>query len=96
MESSIRKRIKEIKKEIQSLEIIRPGKITKQKRGSKEERYNYNYLSYTFQNKGYTEYIKEKYIERVIRETDNFRKFKELSDEWIELSIKLSKLEMKS
>ena len=96
MKNSIKRRIKELKKEIQKLELIRPGKITKQIRGLKEERYHYNYLSYTFQNKGYTEYIKEKYVERIIGETDDFKKFKDLSDEWIELSIKLSKLEMKS
>ena len=96
MKNSIKRRIKELKKEIQKLEIIRPGKITKQIRGLKEERYHYNYFSYTFQNKGYTEYIKEKYAERIIGETDDFKKFKDLSDEWIELSIKLSKLEMKS
>ena len=44
MKNAIKRRIKELKKEIQKLEIIRPGKITKQKRGLKEERYHYNYL----------------------------------------------------
>jgi len=38
---------------------------------------------YRYQKKGYTEYIKEKYAERIIGETDDFKKFKDLSDEWI-------------
>lgn len=92
MKNSIRKRIKEIKKEIRTLEVIRPGKLSRQKRGATQGRYNY--LSYTFQNKGCTEYVRGKHVEKINRETEDYRKFKELSDEWVELSIKLSKLEM--
>ena len=89
----LKKRIEEIKKEIGTLDIIRPGKLSKQKRRKNDR---YNYLSYTFKNKGETEYIKEKYIPKIMEETENFIKFKKLSEEWIELSIKLSKIEMKS
>ena len=63
MKNSIRKRIKEIKKEIRMLEVIRPGKLSKQKRGTTQGRYNY--LSYTFQNKGRTEYIRGKYLDSI-------------------------------
>ena len=94
MKKSTREQIKEIKKEIQQLEIIRPGKLSKQTRGIKKG--TYNYLSYTFQNKGATDYIKEKHVERVNKEVEAFRRFKYLSDEWIKLSIKLSKQEMKN
>lgn len=94
MENTIKNRINEVKKEIQALEIIRPGKMSKQRRGEKKR--TYNYLSYTFQNKGATDYIKEKFVEKVNNETEAYNKFKELSDEWIELSIKLSTLEMKN
>jgi len=94
MENTIKNRINEVKKEIQALEIIRPGKMSKQRRGEKKR--TYNYLSYTFQNKGATDYIKEKFVEKVNNETEAYNRFKELSDEWIELSIKLSTLEMKN
>ena len=93
MKNAIKNRIKEIKNEIQALEIIRPGKLSKQKRGDKKR--TYNYLSYTFKNKGATDYIKEKFIMKINKETEGYHKFKELSDEWVELSIKLSTLEMK-
>ncbi len=93
MKKSIENRINEVKNEIQSLEVIRPGKLSKQKRGTKKG--TYNYLSYTFQNKGATDYIKEKFVEKINNETNAYQRFKELSDEWIELSIKLSTLEMK-
>ena len=94
MKNAIKNRINELKKEIMALEVIRPGKLSKQKRGDKKR--TYNYLSYTFKNKGATDYIKEKFVEKVNKETTDYNKFKELSDEWIELSIKLSTLEMKS
>ena len=93
MKNAIRNRINEIKNEIQTLEIIRPGKLSKQKRGDKKR--TYNYLSYTFRNKGATDYIREKFVEKVNDETEAYDKFKNLSEEWIELSIKLSTLEMK-
>jgi len=93
MKNTIKNRINEIKNEIQTLEIIRPGKLSKQKRGDKKR--TYNYLSYTFKNKGATDYIREKFVERVNAETEAYNKFKNLSEEWIELSIKLSTLEMK-
>jgi hypothetical protein len=93
MKDTLKKRIEKVKEEIQGLNIIRPGKLSKQKRGINSR---YNYLSYTFRNKGETDYIKEKYIPKIIKETDDFKKFRELSEEWIELSIELSKLEMES
>ena len=62
MKNSIRERIKEIKKALGTLEVIRPGKLSRQKRGTKQGRYNY--LSYTFQNKGRTEYVRKKYVEK--------------------------------
>ena len=93
MKNAIRNRINEIKNEIQTLEIIRPGKLSKQRRGDKKR--TYNYLSYTFRNKGATDYIREKFVEKVNGETEAYNKFKNLSEEWIELSIKLSTLEMK-
>ncbi len=93
MKNAIKNRINEIKNEIQALEIIRPGKMSKQRRGEKKR--TYNYLSYTFKNKGATDYIREKFVEKVNRETEDYHKFKELSDEWVELSIRLSTLEMK-
>lgn len=94
MKNAIEDRINEIKNEIQTLDIIRPGKLSKQKRGDKKR--TYNYLSYTFQNKGATDYIKEKFVEKVNKETEAYNRFKNLSDELIELSIKLSTLEMKT
>ena len=93
MKIAIKNRINEIKNEIQTLEIIRPGKLSKQKRGDKKR--TYNYLSYTFKNKGATDYIREKFVEKVNGENEAYNKFKNLSEEWIELSIKLSILEMK-
>lgn len=93
MKNAMRKRVKEIKKELMVLEVIRPGKLSKQKRGTGKGRYNY--LSYTFRNESYTEYVRGKCVDEIRKETEAYGKFKKLIDEWIELSIKLSKLKLK-
>ncbi len=41
MINSSKNRILEIKKELLVLEIVRPGNLTKQKRGQKKDMYNY-------------------------------------------------------
>ena len=93
MQNTDKNRIAEIKKEILTFEIVRPGNLTKQKRGTKDNKYNY--LSYTYKNKGKTEYIKGKYVQKIQKEIEDYNKFKNLINEWIDLSIKISKLEMK-
>ena len=94
MRNAMTKRVEEIKKELCRLRVVRPGKISMQKRGAGKRRYNY--LSYTFRNESYTEYIKANYVDEINKETEAYTKFKELIDEWVELSIKLSKLKMRA
>lgn len=92
----LEKRIKEIRSEISSLGDIRPGSLTQQSRSVKGEEYGqYWSLSYTFNGKSRTDYVSKKAIDQVRRETENFKKLRELIDEWTELSIELSKSKIK-
>ena len=94
MKNAMAERVEEIKKELCRVRVVRPGKISMQKRGAGKRRYNY--LSYTFRNESHTEYIKANHVDEINRETESYARFKELVDEWVELSIKLSKLKMKA
>ncbi len=87
-ENNRNKRIEEIKNELAKIGPIRPGALTKQARGGKGE---YYHLSYTYKNKGKTEYIRKSFVKMIEKEINNYILFKSLTDEWIELSIKNSK-----
>ena len=69
-EKQIKKRIKQIKEEILTIEEIRPGSITRQKRKGKGE---YFHLSYTHMNKGYTEYIRPEFVQMTKQQIENYK-----------------------
>ena len=87
------KRIEEIKSELAKIGSMRPGALTKQARGGKGE---YYHLSYTYKNKGKTEYIRKTFVNIIEKEINNYKLFKSLMDEWVELSINISKQNLKN
>lgn len=89
---NLQKRIETIKKRIASMDAMRPGSLTRQKRG---ESGTYYQLSYTHRGKGRTEYIREEFAEEIRRQIKNYKKFRELTDELIDLEIERSKIRMK-
>jgi hypothetical protein len=94
----IEKKINDVKKKLMSIEDMRPGSITQQYRKSrKSESYGtYWSLSYTFNKKGHTEYIRNELASEVKIQINNYKKFKKLTDEWIELSIQLAQEKLKN
>ncbi len=81
------KRIKKIKEEIFSLERFRSGSLTKQYKYPKEKTGAYYQLSYTYKMKSRTEYIKESKIEEVRNQIEEYKKFKRLIEELIDLEL---------
>jgi hypothetical protein len=53
-------------------------------------------LSYTFNKKGHTEYIRNELANEVNIQINNYKKFKILTDKWIELSIQLAQEKLKN
>jgi len=49
-------------------------------------------VSYTHLGKGRTEYVPPARIKEVKRQIANYRKFKELTQEWVTLALQLCKL----
>lgn len=87
----LEKRINEVKKEMYGLGPMRPGSLSKQTHAAGGAGEAYYQASYTFRRKGHTDYVRAEDYPRVKEETDTFRRFKELCDELVELSIAWSK-----
>lgn len=85
----IARRIEKIKKALADLGYMRPGSLSTQTRNWGGQ---YAQLSYTHLGKGHTEYVPPGRVIEVKRQIDNYRKFKELTQEWVTLAIELCKL----
>lgn len=85
------KRIQKIKQELQAIGDMRTGSLTQQfhKRGGK--RWPYWQISYTYKMRSKTEYVRDEFVEQLAKEIAEYKKYKELTAEWLELSIELSK-----
>ena len=81
--------IERIKAELTALGDMRPGSLSVQSRswGGK-----YSQLSYTHRGKGHTEYVRSERLEQVQRQVANYRRFRELTKEWVDLAIEMCKL----
>ena len=91
----IDKRIDKIKVELAKIDDMRPGSLTEQRRKPEDE-HGYYQLSYTHAGRGRTEYIPRSLVRNVRREIANYKRFKELTMEWIDLSIEKSRLRIKA
>jgi len=85
----IARRIEPIKKALARLGDLRPGSLSTQTRSWGG---HYAQLSYTHLGKGRTEYVPPARIKEVKRQIANYRKFKELTQEWVTLALQLCKL----
>ncbi len=88
-QQQIEAKIKETKAAINGLGRMRPGSLSHQTRARGQQ---YCQLSFSYDSKGHTEYIRPEHEEQVKRELRNYRRFRELMREWIGREIELSKL----
>lgn len=91
----IQKRIDRIKTQLAAIEDMRPGSLTRQYKDPESQSGPYYQLSYTRDMKSRTEYIARDSVREVRRQIANYRRFKALSTEWVNLSIEHSRLQMK-
>ena len=85
---AIKKEIDNIKKTLMALDRIRPGSLTTQKRARGTK---YHQLSYSYNGKGHTEYVRKKDVPAVRKELENYQKFRKLITTWVGLEIKLAR-----
>ena len=70
---------------------MRPGHLSVQRRAGGKDGRGYAQLSYTFQRRGRTDYVQPEDVERIKSEIANYRKFKDLCERLVALSIEESK-----
>jgi len=98
------KRIEEIKKLLSNLGAMRPGSISMQynvcgnpncrcKDPKNPQKHGpYHQLSYSHKGKSTTEFIKADMVEETMQQLLNFKEFKKLTAEWIDLSVQIARL----
>ena len=84
-------RIDAAKRAIAALGDMRPGHLSVQRRTGGKNRRGYAQLSYTFQKRSRTDYVQPEDMERIKSEIANYRKFKDLCERLVALSIEESK-----
>lgn len=82
--------IERIKAELMALDDMRPGSLSVQSRSWGGQ---YWQLSYTHRGKGHTEYVREEKREEVQEQVANYKRFRELTKEWVDLAIERCKLQ---
>lgn len=92
--AQIQKRIEKIKTELTTIGPMRPGSLTRQYKGPNRSSGPYYQLSYTRKMKGRTEYVPNQSAGQVRRQIANYKRFKALTEEWIDLAIEHSQLTM--
>jgi hypothetical protein len=78
-----------IKVRLAGLGRMHPGSLSAQKRTRGGE---YQQLSYSYLGKGHTRYVRPDEVPALERELANYRRFRELAAQWLQLEIELSRL----
>jgi len=91
----IEQQIEKIKAQLQEIGIMRPGALTQQYRNPKEHTRPFFQLSYTYRMKSRSEYIRPQFVADVSAQIENYKRFRALVDEWVDLGIQYSQLAMK-
>lgn len=94
-QNRIQKRIAAIQSQLAQLGPMRPGCLSRQYRDPKLKKGSYYQLSYTAQMKSRTEYIHPDLVPQIELELAEYRRHRELNQEWVQLSIEWSRLKIK-
>jgi hypothetical protein len=96
-------RIQLIKQKLLDLGPMRPGALSEQynvcgkpnckcKDPRRPQKHGpYYQLSYTHQGKSTTEFVKRDMLDEVRQQLANYATFRKLTDEWVELSVRIAK-----
>jgi hypothetical protein len=90
----IERRIAGIKDALATIGAMRPGSLTRQYKDPKGRSGPYWQISYTRAMKSHTEYVRQKCMADIRRQIAAYKRCKNLIEQWIDLSIEASKLNM--
>jgi hypothetical protein len=90
----IERRIDRIKNALLEIGPMRPGSLTRQYKDPQHHTGAYWQISYTRQMKSRTEYVRKDYVKQVRRQIVTHKRFKNLVEQWVDLSFEHSRLSM--
>lgn len=91
---AISKRIELVKKQLMAIGEMRPGSLTYQYQKPKEKKGGFYQVSYTYKMKSRTEYVKAEFVDDLRRQIAEFKIFKQLTQQWIDLAILRSQMKI--
>lgn len=91
----IEKRIAAIQARLAAIDAMRPGSLSRQYKDPENQTGAYYQLSYTRDMKSRTEYVAREALPEVRRQIENYKRFKALTTEWVDLGLEHSRLKMK-
>jgi hypothetical protein len=91
----IERRIETIKQRLVKVGPMRPGSLTRQHKDPKTKSGPYWQISYTRNMKSRSDYVRADAVPEVRKEIAEYKRFKKLVEEWIDLGIEASKLRSK-
>lgn len=83
---SIDTRIRDIQAQLATIGPLRLGSLSLQQRRKGPDTPRYYQLSFTHHGRGHTEYIRDEDVEQVRAQVENYRRLRDLVQEWIDLS----------
>jgi len=90
----IENKIKKIKQELQTIGEMRPGSLTLQYQKPKEKKGPFYQISYTHHMKSRTQHVRPEFVKELQEQIKNYKQFKELMTEWVDLAIEHSILKI--
>ena len=100
----LQRRIERIKTKLTMIGAMRPGSLSKQynicgnptcrckDKDNPKKHGPYYQLSYTHKGKSKTEFVRKGMEKQVKNELRNYREFKQLTQEWVDLSLEIASL----
>lgn len=88
----LEQRMERIKQDLMALGPMRPGSISRQYRDPEAKKRPFHQISYTHKGRGRSEYVRPENLAELRRETANFKHFRKLTEQWVELSLAASQL----
>ena len=94
--TQLEKRIETIKAKLMNLGPLRPGTLSKQYKDPQNKTGAFYQLSYTHHMKSRTEYVRAQNVKALKKELTEYKRYRKLTEQYIDLSIELSKEKIKA
>jgi len=88
----IEKKLGRLQRRLARIGNMRPGTLSVQYRDPAAQKTPFNQISYTYQGRSRSEYVRQDNLDAVRREITAYKRFKSLCSELVDLSIQASRI----